>query len=243
MTSLLRGSRVGARPDDRHAALLQAQQRSRLGPASILRTIPAPPDPWTALTPSTGFTSPTAPGAPTNGNVRFTNFQSSQFCVRPGRLAGGSKLRRQVHGVLCAGDQRRRLDAEHELARHRDPANSSYSVGQWLRPHVKGGFAAADVGSAAPGPPASNSARSPRLIDNGWRLDHAGRRLRITSSRPNGRWAWNISTPTSATRRTAGRVLPARARRKCIRPPSRARVCWGGSTTKPAGSNHHDPSS
>ena len=50
----------------------------------------------------------------------WLQFPVWKFRVRPGRLARGGQLRRQVHRAVFAGNDGRRLDAKYELARHRD---------------------------------------------------------------------------------------------------------------------------
>ena len=50
----------------------------------------------------------------------WLQFPVRKFRVRPRRLAGGGQLRRPIHRAVSAGDDGRRLVAEHELARHRD---------------------------------------------------------------------------------------------------------------------------
>ena len=91
-----------------------------------------------------------------------------------------------------------------------------YSFGQWL-PYVKGGFAAADVGSPLQGGPIGAFSQGTEL--NGWT---AGVGVEYQFD-PNGRWALNISIPTSATRRMVRRTRLAacrlRARLRCTRPP------------------------
>ena len=77
-------------------------------------------DPWTALTPSTGFTSPTAAAPPTSEAFGY-NFQSGNFVFGlEGSLAAANFDGKFTAPYLPRRRHLRRLDAEHELARHRD---------------------------------------------------------------------------------------------------------------------------
>jgi outer membrane immunogenic protein len=105
-------------------------------------------DPWTALTPSTGFTSPTAPGAPTNETFGY-NFQSGNFVFGlEGSLAAANfdgKFTASYAPATSVGAWTPNMNWLGTVT-----GKFGYSVGQWL-PYVKGGFAAADVGSPLQG--------------------------------------------------------------------------------------------
>jgi outer membrane immunogenic protein len=105
-------------------------------------------DPWTAMAPSAGFTSGTAGGVPTSENLGY-NFQS-------GNLVFG------LEGSLAAANFDGKFTASYSPAASVGgwtpnmnwlgtvTGKFGYSLGQWL-PYVKGGFAAADVGSPLQG--------------------------------------------------------------------------------------------
>lgn len=112
-------------------------------------------DPWTALAPSTatGFAAPAATAPVSN--------QSLGYNVQSGNIVFG------LEGSLAAANFDGKFTASYSPAAAYSPAASGgwapnmnwlgtvtgklgYSAGQWL-PYVKGGFAAADVGSPLQG--------------------------------------------------------------------------------------------
>src|SRR5271170_7092443 len=106
-------------------------------------------DPWTALAPSTGLTSPAA-GAPTNEAFGY-NFQSGNFVFGlEGSLAAANfdgKFTAPYLPGTTAGAWTPNMNWLGTVT-----GRLGYSAGQWL-PYVKGGFAAADVGSPLQGVP------------------------------------------------------------------------------------------
>lgn len=106
-------------------------------------------DPWTTLAPlgSSGFTSPTA-AAPTSETFGY-NFQSGNFVLGlEGSLAAANfdgKFTAPYLPATTAGAWAPNMNWLGTVT-----GRLGYSVGQWL-PYVKGGFAAADVGSPLQG--------------------------------------------------------------------------------------------
>jgi outer membrane immunogenic protein len=109
------------------------------------------PDPWTALAPaaSSGFSSPTAASAPTNETFGY-NFQSGNFVFGlEGSLAAANfdgKFTAPYSPATTTGAWTPNMNWLGTVT-----GRLGYSVGQWL-PYVKGGFAAAEVGSPLQGP-------------------------------------------------------------------------------------------
>jgi outer membrane immunogenic protein len=105
-------------------------------------------DPWTALTPSTGFAAPSATAAPTNQNFGY-NFQSGNVVFGlEGSLAAANfdgKFTAPYSPAMTVGAWTPNMNWLGTVT-----GKLGYSVGQWL-PYVKGGFAAADVGSPLQG--------------------------------------------------------------------------------------------
>jgi outer membrane immunogenic protein len=104
-------------------------------------------DPWTALAPSTGFTS-SAAAAPTSDTFGY-NFQSGNFVFGlEGSMAAANfdgKFTAPYLPATTAGAWTPNMNWLGTVT-----GRLGYSVGQWL-PYVKGGFAAADVGSPLQG--------------------------------------------------------------------------------------------
>jgi outer membrane immunogenic protein len=117
--------------------------------------------PWTALDSSKGFASPNLTAAPVNENFGY-NFQS-------GNLVFG------LEGSLAAANFDGRFTSPYLPAAGAWTPNMNwlgtvtgrvgYSFGQWL-PYVKGGFAAADVGSQLQGAPTGAFSQGTEL--GGW---------------------------------------------------------------------------
>ena len=105
-------------------------------------------DPWTALTPATGFTSPTNAAPPTSEAFGY-NFQSGNFVFGlEGSMAAANfdgKFTAPYLPATTAGAWTPNMNWLGTVT-----GRLGYSVGQWL-PYVKGGFAAADVGSPLQG--------------------------------------------------------------------------------------------
>jgi outer membrane immunogenic protein len=122
------------------------------------------PIPWTTLAPSNGFVSPasaTAPTAPTNGTFGY-NFQSGNFVFGlEGALAAANFDGRFTSPSFTpAGPWSSNLNWAGSVS-----GRLGYSFGQWL-PYVKGGFAAAEVGSPLQGSPVGGFSQGPEL--SGW---------------------------------------------------------------------------
>jgi len=117
--------------------------------------------PWTTLNPSKGFASPNVTAAPVNENFGY-NFQS-------GNLVFG------LEGSLAAANFDGRFTSPYLPAAGAWTPNMNwlgtvtgrvgYSFGQWL-PYVKGGFAAAEVGSQLQGAPTGAFSQGTEL--GGW---------------------------------------------------------------------------
>jgi outer membrane immunogenic protein len=105
-------------------------------------------DTWTALTPSAGFAAPSATAAPTNQNFGY-NFQSGNIVFGlEGSLAAANfdgKFTASYSPATTVGAWTPNMNWLGTVT-----GKLGYSVGQWL-PYVKGGFAAADVGSPLQG--------------------------------------------------------------------------------------------
>jgi len=105
-------------------------------------------DPWTALVPSTGFAAPTNAASPTNENFGY-NFQSGNVVFGlEGSLAAANfdgKFTAPYLPATTTGGWTPNMNWLGTVT-----GRVGYSVGQWL-PYVKGGFAAADVGSPLQG--------------------------------------------------------------------------------------------
>jgi outer membrane immunogenic protein len=105
-------------------------------------------DPWTVLTPSSGFTSQTTTSAPSTENFGY-NFQSGNVVFGlEGSLAAANfdgKFTAPYLPATTAGGWTPNMNWLGTVT-----GRVGYSVGQWL-PYVKGGFAAAEVGSPLQG--------------------------------------------------------------------------------------------
>jgi opacity protein-like surface antigen len=105
-------------------------------------------DPWTVLTPSVGFAAPTRAAQPTSENFGY-NFQSGNMVFGlEGSLAAANfdgKFTAPYMPATSAGGWTPNMNWLGTVT-----GKVGYSVGQWL-PYVKGGFAAADVGSPLQG--------------------------------------------------------------------------------------------
>ncbi len=105
-------------------------------------------DRWTVLTPSPGFAAPTAAAQPTSENFGY-NFQSGNVVFGlEGSLAAANfdgKFTAPYMPATSAGGWTPNMNWLGTVT-----GKVGYSVGQWL-PYVKGGFAAADVGSPLQG--------------------------------------------------------------------------------------------
>ena len=107
-------------------------------------------DPWTALTPATGFTSPTAAAPPTSEAFGY-NFQSGNFVFGlEGSLAAANFDGKFTAPYLPAAAATSGAWTPNMNWLGTVTGRLGYSAGQWL-PYVKGGFAAADVGSPLQG--------------------------------------------------------------------------------------------
>ena len=155
-------------------------------------------DPWAAIAPSTAFSAQTATAAQTNGNFGY-NFQSGNFVFGlEGSLAAANfdgKFTAPYLPGTTAGGWTPNMNWLGSVT-----GSVGYSFGQWL-PYVKGGFAAAEVGSPMQGRPgrAVLYARDPT---GGWTAG-IGFEYQIS---PKLSWDLNISTPISAA---ALRTVPA----------------------------------
>jgi len=105
-------------------------------------------DPWTVLTPSTGFAAPTIGAQPSSENFGY-NFQSGNIVFGlEGSFAAANfdgKFTAPYLPATMAGGWTPNMNWLGTVT-----GKVGYSVGQWL-PYVKGGFAAADVGSPLQG--------------------------------------------------------------------------------------------
>jgi outer membrane immunogenic protein len=108
-------------------------------------------DPWTVLTPSTGFAAPPTPATsvqPSTENFGY-NFQSGNVVFGlEGSFAAANfdgKFTAPYLPATTAGGWTPNMNWLGTVT-----GRVGYSVGQWL-PYVKGGFAAADVGSPLQG--------------------------------------------------------------------------------------------
>ena len=105
-------------------------------------------DPWTVLTPSTGFAAHSTTAQPTSENFGY-NFQSGNVVFGlEGSLAAANfdgKFTAPYSPGTTAGGWAPNMNWLGTVT-----GRVGYSVGQWL-PYVKGGFAAADVGSPLQG--------------------------------------------------------------------------------------------
>ena len=104
--------------------------------------------PWTTVAPAGGFTSPGAAAAPTNETFGY-NFQSGNFVFGlEGSLAAANfdgKFTAPYMPGMAAGGWTPNMSWMSTVT-----GKVGYSFGQWM-PYVKGGFAAADVGSPLQG--------------------------------------------------------------------------------------------
>jgi outer membrane immunogenic protein len=121
-------------------------------------------DPWTALAPSTGFT-PTIP-APSTSETFGYNFQSSNFVFGlEGSLAAANfdgKFTASYSPAATVGGWTPNMNWLGTVT-----GKFGYSVGQWL-PYVKGGFAAAEVGSPLQGAGQQLGAFTQGTTTGGW---------------------------------------------------------------------------
>jgi len=117
--------------------------------------------PWTTLGPSTGFTSPAPATSPVNENFGY-NFQSGSFVFGlEGALAAANFDGRFTSSNFApAGGWSPNLNWAGSVS-----GRLGYSFGQWL-PYVKGGFAAAEVGSPLQNSPIGTFSQGPEL--SGW---------------------------------------------------------------------------
>ena len=190
-------------------------------------------DPWTVLTPSTGFAAQTTTAAPRPAKISATissrAMSSSASKARWRRQISTANSPRLICRRPTAGGWTPNMNWLGTVT-----GRVGYSVGQWL-PYVKGGFAAAEVGSPLQGAGQIGSFTQGDH-DGGWT---AGVGFEYQFS---PKWSLGLEylyTDLGAGAPNGARVAGGRrcpARRKCIRPRSRARACWAGSTTRPAGS-------
>jgi outer membrane immunogenic protein len=105
-------------------------------------------DPWTVLTPSAGFAAQTTTAPPTSENFGY-NFQSGNVVFGlEGSFSAANfdgKFTAPYLPATTAGAWTPNMNWLGTVT-----GRVGYSVGQWL-PYVKGGFAAADVGSPLQG--------------------------------------------------------------------------------------------
>jgi outer membrane immunogenic protein len=105
-------------------------------------------DSWTVLTPSTGFAARPATAQPSSGSVGY-NFQSGNVVLGlEGSLAAANfdgKFTAPYLPATSAGGWTPNMNWLGTVT-----GKVGYSAGEWL-PYVKGGFAAADVGSPLQG--------------------------------------------------------------------------------------------
>lgn len=113
----------------------------------------SPGIPWTSLAPTSGFTSapPAAAGPPVSENFGY-NFQSGNLVFGlEGSLAAANFDGKFTSSYLPSGAWSPNMNWLGSVT-----GRLGYSFGQWL-PYVKGGFAAADVGSPLQGAPGIGS--------------------------------------------------------------------------------------
>jgi outer membrane immunogenic protein len=116
--------------------------------------------PWTNLAPTNGFATPGS-GAPVNENFGY-NFQSGNFVFGlEGSLAAANFDGKFTSSYLPSGALSPNMNWLGTVT-----GRFGYSFGQWL-PYVKGGFAAADVGSPLQGAPGVGSF-SQSTTASGW---------------------------------------------------------------------------
>src|ERR1700733_4776306 len=107
-------------------------------------------DPWTALTPATDFTAPTNAAPPTSEAFGY-NFQSGNFVFGlEGSLAAANFDGKFTAPYLPAAAATSGAWTPNMNWLGTVTGRLGYSAVQWL-PYVKGGFAAADVGSPLQG--------------------------------------------------------------------------------------------
>lgn len=107
--------------------------------------------PWTGFAPTNGFAPPATSGPPVNENFGY-NFQSGNFVFGlEGSLAAANFDGKFTSSYLPSGAWSPNMNWLGTVT-----GRLGYSFGQWL-PYVKGGFAAADVGSPLQGAPGVGS--------------------------------------------------------------------------------------
>jgi outer membrane immunogenic protein len=118
--------------------------------------------PWTTtFAPTNGFTSPAGSGGPVNESFGY-NFQSGNFVFGlEGSLAAANFDGKFTSSYLPSGAWSPNMNWLGTVT-----GRFGYSFGQWL-PYVKGGFAAADVGSPLQGAPGIG-AFTQSTPANGW---------------------------------------------------------------------------
>jgi outer membrane immunogenic protein len=105
-------------------------------------------DPWNVLMPSVGFAAPTAGAHPTSENFGYNVQYGNVVVGLEGSLAAANfdgKFTAPYMPATSAGGWTPNMNWLGTVT-----GKVGYSVGQWL-PYVKGGFAAADVGSPLQG--------------------------------------------------------------------------------------------
>jgi opacity protein-like surface antigen len=105
-------------------------------------------DPWNVLMPSVGFAAPTAAAHPTSENFGYNVQYGNVVVGLEGSLAAANfdgKFTAPYMPATSAGGWTPNMNWLGTVT-----GKVGYSVGQWL-PYVKGGFAAADVGSPLQG--------------------------------------------------------------------------------------------
>jgi outer membrane immunogenic protein len=108
--------------------------------------------PWTALAPTSGFAAPPASAAPPVSENFGYNFQSGNLVFGlEGSLAAANFDGKFTSSYLPSGAWSPNMNWLGSVT-----GRFGYSMGQWL-PYVKGGFAAADVGSPLQGAPGVGS--------------------------------------------------------------------------------------
>jgi outer membrane immunogenic protein len=122
-------------------------------------------DPWTASMQASGFTSPTASAPPVNENFGY-NFQSGNFVFGlEGSLAAANfdgKFTAPYLPATTTGAWTPNMNWLGTVT-----GRFGYSFEQWL-PYVKGGFAAADIGSPLQGAGAAVGSFSQGTEVGGW---------------------------------------------------------------------------